>query len=232
MISIDNWSIDEWCQQQIPTSWDDIVHDTSMDFIQLLNLTFLHPFCNIETRPNPYNIPNIPSQGPLMNYDHLETWYDVLVTIVAMSIPSLAAMTELWLRLLSALIAPISVLYLTYIELFYHPNIKHVNDKGRKLFVVSFICIMSVANSAVLFTDTLYIMEFGPMLGGTLLGLSSIVCWKICTKYGLYRTGICIIGILCLVFVLVYDYQDGTIKFGDPNQLVLIDEGLYYNSKD
>ena len=230
------WSIEEWCDTQTPSSYDDIlmVNDdaavSAIAFLQRLNLTFLHPFCNVSsTIYHPYNLPGVPAQGPLLNHDHLETWYDVIVTIVAMVAPSLAAMMELWLRLFSSIIAPTAVLYMLYFELANNAGQAAIDKKDRRF--LSIVCLLGVACSVILLTDSLYVYEYGPMYGGTLVGLSVPLSWSICNKHSLKRTRYGIIGILCLLIALVYDHRTGSINFGDPNDIPKsIDEGLYYNS--
>jgi hypothetical protein len=238
-MKVGSWSIEDWCNEQTPSSWeDDVLSSSSLtrDFVQRLNLTFVHPFCNPTTVPKPYPIPGVPEQGPLLNYDHIETWYDALVTLVAKSTPALAAMMELWLRLFSFFIAPMSIMYLIYIELD-NAIIPNTTDKISKetqyrLRLVSLACLMSCASSVVLLTDTLYVLEYGPTYGGTLLGLSIMLSWNTCTKYSLQRTRYGIASIAMLCAILVYDHNTGTIQFGERNDIpVSIEEGLYYSSK-
>ena len=230
------WSIEEWCNTQHPSSYNDLILDNHeaevsvIAFLERLNLTFVHPFCNISsTTYRPYNLPDVPAQGPLLNHDHLETWYDVLVTIVAMVAPSLKAMIELWLRLFSSIIAPIALLCLIYFEL------KHASGPAaisiNEIRFLSFACCIGVACSVILLTDSLYVYEYGPMYGGTILGLSVTLSWSLCNRYSLRRTRYAIFGILIILIALVYDFRSGSINFGDPKDIPKsIDEGLYYNS--
>ena len=238
-----NWSIEEWCNAQTPSRYDDVVildnthqqqyHDAMnsvVDFLQRLNLTFVHPFCNMSsTTYHPYNLPDVPAQGPLLNHDHLETWYDFLVSILAMVVPAFAAMTELWLRLFSSIIAPTAILYMIYFEL---ANTSHrIAMTVTERRFLSSVCCISVACSVILLTDSLYIYEFGPMYGGTVLGLSITLSWNLCHKYSLKRARYGIIGLLFVLIVLIYDHQKGSINFGDPKDIPKsIDEGLYYSS--
>jgi hypothetical protein len=212
-----------------------ILHDhdatvSAIEFLQRLNLTFLHPFCNTSsTTYYPYNLPGVPAQGPLLHHDHLETWYDILVTIVAMVAPSIVAMVELWLRLFSSFIAPTAVVYMLYFEVTYISG--QIATTKTDMRFLSTVCLTGVACSVILLTDSLYVYEFGPMYGGTLLGLSVILSWNACKKHSLKRTRYGIIGLLLLLIALVYDYRSGSITFGNPKDIPnSIDEGLYYNS--
>lgn len=230
------WSIEGWCTTQQPSSYDDLILDNHeaegsvIAFFERLNLTFVHPFCNISsTMYHPYNLPDVPAQGPLLNHDHLETWYDVLVTIVAMVAPSMKAMIELWVRLFSSIIAPIALLCMIYFEL------KHASGPAaisiHEIRFLSFACCIGVACSVVLLTDSLYVYEYGPMYGGTVLGLSVTLSLSLCSRYSLRRTRYAIFGTLVILIALVYDYQLGSINFGVPKDIPKsIDEGLYYNS--
>ena len=232
------WSIEEWCNAQTPSSYEDIILNDSNNndatvsaiaFLQRLNLTFVHPFCNTSSPIyHHYHLPGVPAQGPLLNHDHLETWYDVLVTIIAMVAPSLVAMIELWLRLFSSIIAPIAVVYMIYFEL--TNNLDQVAMTKKECKFLSVVCIMGVACSVILLTDSLYVYEFGPMYGGTFLGLSVALTCNICNKLSLKRTRYGMIGLLLLLITLVYDHRTGSITFGDPKDIPKsINEGLYYS---
>jgi hypothetical protein len=232
------WSIEEWCNAQTPSSYEDIIHNVNRDssvsaieFMQRLNLTFLHPFCNTSSSTyHHYNIPGVPAQGPLLNHDHLESWCDVFVTVFAMIAPPLLAMMELWLRLFSSIIAPTAVVYLLYFEL--NNSFGQVPKTNNERRFLSLACLLGVACSVILLTDSLYIYEFGTTYGGTLLGQSVALGWNVCNKYSMKRTRYGIIILLLLLVSLVYDHRNKSITFGDPKDIPSsIAEGLYYNSK-
>ena len=110
------WSIEAWCASQQVSDWN-VLGVSSVAFLQRLNLSSTHVFCNVHTAPVPYEIPGVPGQGPLLSQDHLETLYDVIVTVIAMGAPSIAAMAELWLRLFASILAPLGIAHLLYKEL-------------------------------------------------------------------------------------------------------------------
>jgi hypothetical protein len=183
------------------------------------------------TAPDPYTIPGVPAQGPLLNYDHIETWYDSLITLVATVTPALVAMIELWIRLFSFVLAPISILYLIHFELWRKSHQKEQLSRNERNFL-SAVCLIGNICSVILLTDSLYIFEYGPTFGGTLVGLTFVLSWNICSKHSLHTTCYGIISILFVLAVLIYDHKAGTITFGNPNDVPSsIDEGLYYDSK-
>jgi predicted alpha/beta-fold hydrolase len=224
-----SWSIQKWCSQQEPSSWDALAHASSIEFLQRLNLPFVHPFCNPQTAPNPYEIPGVPGQGPLLNNDHLETYWDVLITIIAMGTPSLAAMAELWLRLFSSILAPLGVAILVYLDMFDN-SASNQSSKNYDLFAM-FICLITISSCVVLFTDSLYILEFGRSCGGTLLAVSFMLSWNICSKRQFHNARRVLIGMLLLVFILIYDVESDQFVFGSRLDEVKIEEGLYYDGK-
>lgn len=225
-----SWTIEKWCSQQEPSSWDSLGQASSIEFLHRLNLSSVHPFCNPLTAPNPYKIPGVPGQGPLLNNDHLETFWDVLVTIIAMGAPSLAAMAELWLRLFSSILSPLGVIFLALIDTFDFCNSSNHSLTNSNWFVI-FACWISTASSFVLFTDTLYILEFGPAYGGTLLALSSMLSWKICSRKQLRNARWFVMGTILLAFLLIYDFETGQFVFGNPRDKVGVKEGLYFDGK-
>ena len=254
--SIPPWSIEAWCesqQQQPSTDWSHL-HETSASFLRRLNLSSTHPFCDPTTAPNPYAIPGVPGQGPLLSNDHLETFYDVVVTVFAMGAPSLAAMAELWLRLFSSLIAPFGIAHILYTELRllqqqqqgssrgsnHKAKANAVKETNYNMAFLSAMCVLTTASSAVLLTDTLYVLEYGPAYGGALLSMAVLLSGKICYSARYYdnmrHTRRAIMGILAVVAILLLrndpqhqNSRNTLLTFGDSNDAVRIDEGLYYD---
>ena len=229
------FNIDEFCGSQEPADLS-LLHSTTQAFVQRLSsdlVSTIHPFCG-ENAPRPYEIPGVPVQGPLINHDHLESVWDVLVTVMAMAVPELAAMAELWLRLFACLIAPLGMAHLLREELSWlePPKHKKVTSKTRPR-LLSLVCLLTVASSVVLLTDTLYILEFGPVYGASLLLLSLVLALRACARHGLSRiTRISAIGLLLLAIFLSVDFQDSSValSFGGKRQdRVGIAEGLYYD---
>jgi hypothetical protein len=229
------WSIESYCEAQQPSDWTTL-HAQSQSFLESLNLPRIHPFCS-ENAPNPYDIPGIPAQGTLLTYDHLETTWDVLVTFIAMVMPSLVAMGELWLRLFASVIAPLGIAHLLWKVLQEKKaaaptNVTKETNNKREKNTLSILCLLSVASSVVILTDTLYVLEFGPRYGATLLVASCVLSFVTALQRGLYKT---IMGHICLLMLLVYliyDYETGLFQFGHPDDVVRIPEGLYYDSSN
>lgn len=218
------FDIDEYCASLSPSNWSDEPLPTQK-FLDSLELPVIHPFCGLDA-PRPYEIEGIPSQGPLVNKDHLETWWDVCVTIVAMGVPSLAAMTELWLRLFASAMAPLGLTFFILDEMKKIPPKRHLNNQR----FWSLVCILSVLSSLILLTDTLYVLESGPAVGAAYFGLNLILSIRVCRKYRLLYT-LCAIGFIfvALLPVLVVDFNTFSLKFGHPDDHVEITEGLYYS---
>jgi predicted alpha/beta-fold hydrolase len=220
------WSIESYCAAQQPSDWTSL-HAQSQSFLEALNLDRIHPFCS-ENAPNPYDIPGIPSQGPLQTYDHLETAWDMVVTFIAMVMPALVALGELWLRLSASVIAPLGIAHLLWNVL--EKKTVPMNKRGKT--ILSIVCLLSVASSVVILTDTLYVLEFGPRYGATLLVASCVLSLWTAVKHKLYRTIMGHICLLVLMVYLIYDYETGQFQFGHPDDVVRISEGLYYDSSN
>jgi hypothetical protein len=228
------WSIDAWCDSQQPSDWS-YLHQTSKDFLERLHLSSFHPFCEAGFRST-YQLPNVPGQGPLLSQDHLESAWDVIVTIIAMGLPSLAAMAELWLRLLSSLVAPLGIAQLTYFY-FRRSNRANIQQKVAPIGTtndpsaawLSATCLVTVASSVVLLTDTLYNLEYEPKYGGTLACLSVLLSVQVCWQNNLRLTLYGVMTLVLLAFVLVYDMKTGALTFGEVEDAVHINEGLYYD---
>jgi hypothetical protein len=227
------WSIEAWCASQHVSDWN-VLGVSSVAFLQRLNLSSTHVFCNVDTVPVPYEIPGVPGQGPLLSQDHLETLYDVIVTVIAMGAPSIAAMAELWLRLFASILAPLGIAHLLYKEL--QQNQQQQPAKATKdgtaankssFWMLSLACIITTASAGVLLTDTLYVLEFGPGYGGALLAMAVLLSWKACARSSMHKTRLAVSCVVLLTALLVYD--NGSLTFGDPNDAVKIDEGLYYD---
>lgn len=223
-----SWSIEEYCAQQVTEDWSSLA-PSSQDFFRTLALPSLHPFCRDHAADfASYYLPNIPRQGPLQSQDHLESVWDILATVGSMVTPPLAAMGELWLRLFASLIAPLGMAFLLHKEVF--------NKTGESPSFgerhLSTICLLTVASSVVLLTDTLYVLEFGPHMGASFLFLTAILSWRACQRHGLARTRWGLLLLISLAAYLIYDTKSGSLTFGHPDEKAEIDEGLYYDSSN
>jgi hypothetical protein len=220
------WTIEAYCEAQQPCDLLSLSSSTRA-FISSLNLPTIHPFC-AENAPRPYAIPGIPEQGPLINHDYLESVWDIAVTLIAMSAPAVLAMAELWLRLFASLLAPLGIALLIRDDLSRHNN-------AHTTWFLSVACLLTVASSVVLLTDTLYVLEFGPSYGASLLVLSTTLALRTCTRHGLVGTSVGVIFLLLWTVLLSIDSESPgiTLSFGGkPDDMATIPEGLYYDASN
>ena len=233
------WSIEDYCAEQQATLDDwSILPSTTQAFLQELALPALHPFCTAFVDDwDAYYLEDVPRQGPLHGSLH-ESFLETIVTIMTMALPSLAAMGELWLRLFASALAPLGIVTLLHQLLLHSPS--NNKDNNRVSFLIhrnhSFICILTVAASVVLLTDTLYVLNFGPHFGSSCLTVGTLLSLLMCRRHKLtYKTSFLILGLVALAVFLTYDPAASVpgglpLKFGDPVDHVDIAEGLYYNS--
>lgn len=241
MSSESAWTIDTFCASQAPVDVT-ALHSSSQDFLQLLNLPFVHPFCLPEA-PRPFEWDGVPPQGPLLSNDHLETLGDVVVTVAARTLPAFLAMAELWLRLLASLVAPLGVARLLY------DAVVTIGASGKRSDISSSrklasrkdmwcdaaLCWVTIASSIVLCTDTLYVLEYGPYYGFSLWVASTVlVLQKARTKQHHHLTrNLVLLGKIALALWglhLLYDYESNQWwTFGQASEQCRIDEGLYYD---
>ena len=242
---VPSWSIETWCANQ-PTSAEESAAEgeptSTRIFFELLNLSrSVHPFC-LQFNDTTYPIPGVPPQGPLLQNDHLETVWDVIVTTLALTLPPLWAMLELWLRLLAAAIAPLGLMHLLYIMTSSSTqnttrstgsaankssNAKQEESDSSNHYFTSIVCQLTVASSVVLLTDTLYVQEFGWRYGAALLGMSSWLSLLISQRFQLRKTYWGVFLLLAWTLRLVYD--SGRFQFGGTLEHYTFSEGLYYD---
>jgi predicted alpha/beta-fold hydrolase len=95
-----------------------------------------------------------PFIGPMSQMElHDHSLYELFLTLTKIGAP-LIAMGELWLRLFAFYMCPVCLVWLVY-----HRERKSNNNKDM------FFSILGLASSAVLFTDSLYVYEFGRLFG-------------------------------------------------------------------
>jgi hypothetical protein len=215
--------------------WSDFPK-TSQGFLKRLGLTALHPFCStFRDNFDAYYLPNIPPQGPLQSSVHENLW-ERIVTIATMAVPSLRAMGELWLRLFAGALTPVGIAILLGC-LFVYPGPRATADEGSVNFFrqnLSIICILTVASSCVLMTDTLYVLEFGSRVGLASHGIATLLSLMACERYNLPRRTRLVIQCLFIVAgYLVYDPQGSgdwsqRWTFGDPSDHVELGPSLLY----
>ena len=153
-----------------------------------------------------------------------ETLSEILVTMWYMVAPPLMAMAELWLHLFAWALDPLGIIYLMLDE--WKKPRPPIDGTTR---FVSLVCILSVASSLVLMTDTLYVLENGPYFGAILFAVSILLSIRACLRYNLSNVAIIISLLVLLASHLVWDYESNSISIGDKVEKVQIDEGLYFD---
>lgn len=247
-----NWTIEGYCAEQVPSDLISLPA-SSLAFVEALNLSPVHPFCRF-TSEN-YQLPGIPGQGPLLHNDHLECWWDVIVTILAMGLPSLWAMTELWLRLFASIVAPVGVAHLVIGELMQgNQNNNNSSRRGissngdrqktfhgskhqRTTWIRSILLLWINVSVMVLLTDTLYVLEWGAKYGMTMFFLSIVLSWRVATRENLIMGRIMIIMVVVITLYISIQptplgYRIFHVSFGGStdDQAWNVPEGLYYDT--
>eukprot|EP00529_Nitzschia_sp_RCC80_P015451 CAMPEP_0113473284 /NCGR_PEP_ID=MMETSP0014_2-20120614/17966_1 /TAXON_ID=2857 /ORGANISM="Nitzschia sp." /LENGTH=698 /DNA_ID=CAMNT_0000366049 /DNA_START=169 /DNA_END=2265 /DNA_ORIENTATION=- /assembly_acc=CAM_ASM_000159 len=278
------WSLRSYCEKQFQPNQqqydhggaDDSLFDSSaIDFLERLGLPSVHPFCTDPEFLDPetgvvnddaFNMEGIPPMGALDPNDFetivhaQESVGAKLYTIWCRTAPVLLAMTELWLRLFAAIIAPVGIMYLL------HQSIDNLvlSSKSTTLISVStksttattstttakssksrssmfsfsastrlsLIMILTTASSLVTMTDTLYVMEWGHMYGLSLFAASVVLSMILCFRHNLPTTSLIVLGLVLLTIHLVWDVEQNTFVFGQKDEIAssTIEEGLYYNN--
>ena len=122
--------------------------------------------------------PHIGSTSLLELHDN--SYYEILKTSTTMAAPTIAMM-ELWLRFFAVFMCPLCICWMVQREVKVavggSRNKKEDNDASEDGIIMKtiFICIVGLASSAVLFTDSLYVYEYGRQFGLSLFVLSSIL---------------------------------------------------------
>jgi hypothetical protein len=107
---------------------------------------------------------------------HNDSMVEWIKTVVTMTAPSLA-MLELWLRLFAVVVGPVCIGSLIYWEWKYRIGKDDVVSTSMMV-----VAILAVVSSAVLFTDSLYVYEYGREFGGRFFVLSSILAVRLVGK--------------------------------------------------
>lgn len=122
-----------------------------------------------------------PPIGPISLLElHDHSYVELARTALTMTAPTLAMM-ELWLRLFALLVGPVCVVCLAMREIARHRG-SHASDgdgvvwRDNTMMIVS---ILAVASSAVLFTDSLYVYEYGRSFGCCLFVASSVLAIRL-----------------------------------------------------
>ena len=167
---------------------------------------------------------------------HDRSIFEALLTASNMSAPSLA-MTELWLRLFAIFLGPLCLMYWVHHDVIAAAtaataaatNKKSTNDnrkkevqdkrggeddnstsKEEKTMTMQFtICIVGLASSSVIFTDSLYVYEYGRLFGLYLFALSSIMAVRCASAASANNFFRCTITLIIAATIYVYLKSDG-----------------------
>ncbi len=220
------------------------LHSTSKAFVEALDLPKVHPRCllsDFDESGGDFPIPDA-EMDPDYFYEKSAGIAGRLITLFYQIAPPLLAMGELWLRLFACLIAPLVATYLVSTVLFGteddHENssssrsnkISKRKDERRK----TFITILGMAACTVLFTDTMYVQEYGRWNGGVLLCTTTMLAMKMAMNFSIYRRKL--MGSLVIMLLLVGHLFHKSSKYGSgvydhPGlDLTTLKEGLYHSS--
>jgi predicted alpha/beta-fold hydrolase len=221
-----SFSMEEYCASQTPI---DVASDNmpiaTRTFIRRLALPLIHPGCEIAARQL-QDSPEIPPMGETEDRFPDQSFGEKLVTIYWMVFPPLIALAELWMRFLANFMAPLGIIYLL-------KNIFATKPSTITRQRLGLAASLSVFSSFVWTTDSMLVLEFGPVPGLVMLGISTLLGLFTAYRHSLSRSVLLtIIGIIFLTIYLVYDHSSGELVFGNPVEHCAIPEGLYYDASN
>ncbi|KAL3899286.1 MAG: hypothetical protein SGARI_006493, partial [Bacillariaceae sp.] len=170
-----SWSREEYCAGQSPVDASALTAATHQ-FLSALHLPSIHPFCTGNVKMDDPSIPPMGALGMPERFEGQST-LEVVVTIWYMVAPPLLAMSELWLRLFAGAIAPLGTIYLILLNMnmlksFQVTTQQQAAKKKKKnkesQTKLSAVVVLTVACAAIIMTDTLYVLENGPLYGAVL----------------------------------------------------------------
>jgi len=137
---------------------------------------------------------------------HDNSLYQLLLTASTMSAPTIAMM-ELWLRFFAVFICPVCICWLLHREITKTTitttrKAKDTKQQDKKEKTTILISMMGLASSAVLFTDSLYVYEYGRYLGLSYFVLASILT------------------LLCVKDIKRNEHERGVVKVGQNIRLL------------
>jgi hypothetical protein len=233
-----SWSIADYCEDNVAEALLAAalkIPVSSREFLRALDLPNVHPFCQQgDVLAFFHGAPgNVPPMGPMEHRFQDESWLEEVVTIWFMVAPPLLAMAELWIRLFAGILGPAGCTYLVYLWIFAE---QHTYHKGRDRSVpqgrLALICLLTVAGSLVLMTDTYYVLNNGPVLGAVLFVVAVGLALITCQRHHLKTASLGLWLLVLLAVHLVWDVENDTLNFGGKQEQVLIPEGLYYDSSN
>ncbi|KAL9181809.1 hypothetical protein ACHAXT_012152 [Thalassiosira profunda] len=168
-------------------------------------------------------LPEVASMSLLQLHDH-SAW-ELMLTAATMSAPTLAMM-ELWLRFFAVFLAPLCLAWMLHRLIATSKSSRRdasreakEKENGRAVA----ICTVGLASSAVLFTDSLYVFEYGRWFGFSLFALTFILSIRCAAsmerfnnekstgrrwaadKKSLLQSAICVFGVTTTVVFLRSD---------------------------
>jgi hypothetical protein len=169
-----------------------------------------------------------PKVGPIPLLElHNNSIYELLLTLTAMTSSSIA-MIELWARFVAIFICPVCTCYLIHCEI---ANIissstvttaRPVTTAATKTTTTTkapsksalMISVLGLSSSIVIFTDSLYVYEYGRRFGCSLLILSSILAIRCATSLSSLSSVLtiihrCTISVLIVVAIVIYLQSNG-----------------------
>lgn len=169
--------------------------------------------------------------GPPLVDDHHHTFLDAIVTGMFQAFPALYALVELWLRLFASIVAPLGVAHLIWDEVSCRGKSTtelEYDFKQRRRLAIS--CLLTVASSVILTTDTYYVLAYGHEYGLTLLILATVLSLRSCNRHQLHLSATAIAFLLLVALYLVF--HTGEARFGGPDVPDTIPEGLHYDDRN
>jgi len=226
-----------FCESNNPSSSEDF-HTSVWDFLNALNLPKIHPHCLQDSLSS--NITDFfLSSGalPLQRHEYerlsesfyTENFGSRLLTAWYQNAPALLAMTELWFRLVSFSLAPISICLLM-MNLRRSPKDIHTRSDLKHLG----LAIMSTTSSAILLVDSLYVFTYGRWYGLFLFVISMCLSIQGLVRMRFYRrwTTTHLSLIVCLtLYLIIHSQPIRQNHFDHPGiDIPTIKEGLYYST--
>jgi predicted alpha/beta-fold hydrolase len=171
--------------------------------------------------------------------------FQAITTLWYLVAPTLLAMGELWLRLFAGMLGPIGIVYLAYTNFNFNFNTTTTKSKLKlkpttttSMMTLSFGIILTVSSTLILMTDTLYVLQNGPMYGIILFITSITLSIRLCFNYNLNITSIIVALLFSLSIHLITNESTtttggtNTVHFGNTIDNVQINDGLYYNTQN